>query len=459
MNFGLFHFWLPLIAIIRIYYFIPCRHWRNLFLLTVSWVFYILVDWRIFPCLLISTLTDYIAGFLVTPKRKKILRLTALCFSLFVNLSLLFIFKYMPELLNQNGGFASLLKSIGLPLGISFYTFQTISYTIDCYRGHIKPSSNFLSFALYVSFFPQLAAGPIEKAKNLLPQFQNSIDIKSQQFREGFYLVLLGLFKKVYVAGALLYPLQRIYETDKVPPGLALLTGLLAGFYIYADFSSYSDLARGIAKFFGVELMVNFKPFIFARNPKEFWKNWHISLYQWILDYLMKPIVKNLKMKKRYYVLILFVVIGLWHKASLNWLLFGVFNAFAFLTYSFWSRMSFWRRFPDSLKYLITVICMFFFFTINGLLYYSENFEVFLNMISRILRFRGFGRETFDLLFYLFPFLSPLLIYEWFQHKKGTELFIMKVPVVVRAFWIAFVLSCIFIFERNTEHTFIYFGF
>ena len=460
MSFSLFNFWIPLILIIQTYYFLPSRKWRNLYLLTVSWGFYLLIDWRVFPCLLISTATDYIAGFFVVPERKKSIRLTGLFGSLFINLGLLFTFKYFPEIFHTNNDFTSLLRSIGLPLGISFYTFQTIGYTIDCYRGQIKPTSNFLAFALYVSFFPQIAAGPIEQAKRLLPQFQSSI-IKNnlQKFKEGFYLILLGLFKKIYVAGALIHPLQRIYETNDPPPSLALLSGSLAIFHVYADFSAYSDLARGIAKFFGIELMVNFRPFIFSKNPREFWKNWHISLYEWIKNYFIKFNLRKRYADKLLYLLIVFLTFALWHRASLNWMLFGIFNALCFYGYSLFSVKKLWQSTPSLLKYIITIILMFFFHSINGLLYYSNDFGTVLTMAGQIIKFNGSGRETFDLLFYLFPFMFSLFIYEWFQNKHGTELFIMKSPFLIRAFWIALVIVCIFIFERNTEHSFIYFGF
>ena len=463
MNFNLFNFWIPLIVIIQIHYLLPCKRWKNLCLLIVSWTFYILVDWRVFPCLLISTVTDYIAGFLVTPSKKKSSRLTALFCSLLINLGLLFNFKYIPELFQTNSDFISLLKSIGLPLGISFYTFQTISYTLDCYRGHIKPASDFLSFALYVSFFPQIAAGPIEKARRLLSQFQKPVSkMDIQQFKEGFYLVLLGLFKKVYVAGALTHPLKRIYETAEAPPSLALLSGILSVLLFYADFSAYSDLARGIAKFFGIDLIVNFKPFIFSKNPIEFWRAWHISLTEWIRDYCVKPFV-NLVSKTRYksfinlHIIIIFVIFGLWHRANMVWLIFGFFNAFSYLIYYFLhKKISFSFRF---IKFLFMFSLMFTFYTINGLLAYSDDLQTFLNTFYRIMKFDGFGRETFDLLFYLFPFIFPLFIYEWFQNKHGTELFILKTPFLIRAFWVAFVLACVFIFDRGAESSFIYFGF
>ena len=465
MNFGLFNFWIPLVLIIHIYHLLPGRKWKNLCLLITSYGFYIFIDWRVFPCLLISTATDYIAGFLVTPGRRKSVRIAGLLCSLSINLGLLFTFKYIPELFHTDNEFVSLLKSVGLPLGISFYTFQTISYTLDCYKGHIKPTSDIVSFALYVSFFPQLAAGPIERAKRLLPQFQNSVTkIDFKKFKEGFYLILLGLFKKVYVAGALIHPLKRIYETNEPPPSLALISGFLAVCLLYFDFSSYSDLARGIAKFFGINLIVNFKPFVFSKSPREFWRKVHISMHKFILDYLMRPGVEIFKKKNQkyfisFYVVFLFILVGLWHKASLNWLLTGIFNGIYYVSYHFCNKKRVIELFPFFLRYVIIFFSMFFLYTMNGLLYYSDNFETFIKMSEQIIKFNGFGRETFDLLFYLWPFLLPLFIYEWFQNKYGTELFIMKSPFLVRAFWIAFAIVCIFVFERNTEHTFIYFGF
>ena len=455
-----------MILIIQAYYLLPNRRWRNLCLLTASYGFYLFVDYRVFPLLLISTLTDWIAGFLVIPSRKKSIRIIGLFASLFINLGLLCSFKYLPEILHTKNELKSLLQSVGLPLGISFYTFQTISYTIDCYRGHIKPTKDILSFALYVSFFPQLVAGPIERASRLLTQFQSTATVKfhAKKFKEGFYLVLLGLFKKVYVVGALVHPLRRIYESNDPPSSLVLLSGFLAIWLLYLDFSSYSDLARGIARFFGIDLMINFKPFIFSRNPREFWRKVHISIHKFIKDYLMLPVIHNLKKVNKNYlisfhILLLFCLVGIWHKASLNWLVTGLFNGICYLIYYFLYKKEIHKFCPLILLWIATVISMFFIYTINGLLYYSNDFETFIRMCKSIMQLRGFGRETFDLLFYLWPFFLPLLIYEWFQNKYDSELFIMKAPFIVRAFWIALVIVCIFILERNTEHSFIYFGF
>ena len=462
MSFGLFNFWIPLVLLIQLYYLIPSKKTRNLILLLASWIGYSLIDWRFLPCLLISTLTDFTAGFLVQPKKKLFLRFIALFLSLFINLGLLATFKYLPEFSNSQNPFNSFLSSIGLPLGISFYTFQTISYTLDCWKGKIKPTSDIISFSLYVSFFPQLAAGPIEQAHRLLPQFQKSLaQIDFHKFKEGFYLILLGLFKKVYVAGAVIHPLKQIYESSDPPASLVFISGILTALHVYLDFSAYSDLARGIAKCFGIELMVNFKPFLFSPNVKEYWKRWHISLHRWIRHYFLTLFIflKNKKIKSFLLPFLIFIPFGLWHKISLNWLLFGVFNAMLFIAHSFFSQKHLWISTPRFIKYILTVCLMFLFHTINGWLYYSSDFKSFLSLFQKVSEFRGFGRETFDFLFYLFPFLVPLFIYEWFQNKYDTELFIMRAPFIIKAFWISFAIVCILVFSRNTESGFVYFEF
>lgn len=462
MSFGLINFWIPLVLLIQFYYLIPSKRGRNVLLLSAGLLGYALIDYRFLFCLLLSTLTDFIAGFLVIPKNKKIIRFIALFFSLFINLGLLCLFKYLPDLSSSQNYFTIFIKSIGLPLGISFYTFQTISYTLDCWKGKIRPTSDIISFSLYVSFFPQLAAGPIEQAHRLLPQFQKKLTkLNIYKFKEGFYLILLGLFKKVYVAGAVIHPLKRIYESPDPPASLALLSGALAVLHVYLDFSAYSDLARGIAKFFGIELMVNFKPFLFSKNIKEFWGRWHISLQLWIKNYVLPVFIflKSSPLKKFLFPFLVFIPFSLWHAVNLNWLLFGLFNAIFFIAYSFFSKTTIWFLIPGFIKYLLSFCFMFLLHSINGWLYYSPDFETVLRLIQRLPEFKGFGRETFDLIFYLFPFLAPVLTYEWFQNKYDTELFIMKAPFLIRAFWIAVALAGIFIFERNTEHSFVYFGF
>ena len=459
MYFGLFNFWIPLVFLIQFYWLIPSKKIRNLMLLSAGWMGYAMIDYRFLILLLISTLIDFIAGFLVQPKKKPLLRFMALFLSLFINLGLLCLFKYFSELSDSQNDFTSFLKSVGLPLGISFYTFQTISYTLDCWKGKIKPISDIISFSLYVSFFPQLV-GPIEQAHRLLPQFQNKLP-PPHKFKEGFYLILLGLFKKVYVAGAVIHPLKQIYESADPPPSLVLISGALAIFHVYLDFSAYSDLARGIAKFFGIELIINFKPFIFSTNMKDYWKRWHISLHLWIKNYFLPffSFLKNKKLNQFLFPFLIFIPFAFWHAINLNWLIFGVFNASLFIAHDVISRKSLWISLPSVIRYFVSFCLMLLLHTVNGWLYYSSDFETVLNLIQKVREFKGFGRESFDLFIYLLPFLLPLIIYEWFQNKYDTELFIMKAPALIRAFWTAVALAGIFIFERNTEHSFIYFGF
>ena len=248
---------------------------------------------------MISTLVDYIVGLQIyktkEEKKKKIL----LGISLFVNLGLLFVFKYFNFF---NDSFRLILQQFSiqlnpmtlkvlLPVGISFYTFQTLSYTIDIYRGKIKPERHLGIFAVYVSFFPQLVAGPIERAKNLLPQFFEKHYFRYKDTVDGLRLMLWGFFKKIVIADRLAIIVNSIYNNPIEQTGpLLILATVLFAFQIYCDFSGYSDIAIGSARIMGFKLMTNFRRPYFSRSINEFWKRWHISLSSWFKDYLYIPL-------------------------------------------------------------------------------------------------------------------------------------------------------------------------
>jgi len=258
-------------------------------------------------------------------------------FSIVTNLGILFTFKYFNFFAN---GFANLLSVFGfdmdpriinvaLPIGISFYTFQTMSYTIDIYQGKLRPTRNFMNFALFVSFFPQLVAGPIERARNLLPQVEKRRTISYDMVREGLWLILLGYFKKLVIADNMIPFTQSVFESPDTASGLEILIGIYAfAFQIYCDFSGYTDIARGLAKLLGFDLMLNFRFPYFATNPSDFWRRWHISLSTWLRDYLYIPLGGNRGGKwLTYRNLILTMVLGgLWHGAAWNFVAWGIFH-------------------------------------------------------------------------------------------------------------------------------------
>lgn len=284
--------------------------------------------------ILISTIVDYIAGIQIYKAKKKILKNSFLIFSLASNLGLLFVFKYFnffsdsTRLLLQKFSIQMnpLTLKILLPVGISFYTFQTLSYTIDIYRGKIKPEKHFGIFAVYVSFFPQLVAGPIERAKHLLPQFYDIKYFKYQRVTNGLKLMLWGFFKKIVIADRLALIVNQVYNNVGDYGGLHfILATIFFAFQIYCDFSGYSDIAIGSAKIMGFNLMDNFKRPYFSKSVKEFWKRWHISLSTWFMDYLYIPLGGSKVKKLRWMlnILVVFLVSGLWHGANWTFIIWG----------------------------------------------------------------------------------------------------------------------------------------
>ena len=263
-----------------------------------------------------------------TERQKKIL----LGLSLLVNLGILFVFKYYNFFIES---FTDLIYQVGLninvttlniilPIGISFYTFQTLSYTIDIQKGRLKPTKDWVQFFTYVAFFPQLVAGPIERASNLLPQFEKARTFKYQQGLDGMRQILWGFFKKVVIADNIAVYVDAIFQNQSELYGIILvLGGILFIFQLYCDFSGYSDIAIGTAKLFGFELKQNFNNPYFATNTTELWRRWHISMSSWFRDYVYTPIVLRVRhlRKKAAYVatLITFTLIGIWHGA--NWTL------------------------------------------------------------------------------------------------------------------------------------------
>jgi alginate O-acetyltransferase complex protein AlgI len=257
--------------------------------------------------------------------------------SIVANLGLLGVFKYLGFFADS---FSDLLLLLGfdvprivlqvaLPVGISFYTFQTLSYTIDVYRGHCEPTRRFADFALFVAFFPQLVAGPIERAVNLLPQIFHERKTSRDQFGSGCWLILWGLYKKVVVADNLALMVGVVYAPESTPTNVELLLGTYAFFFqLYCDFSGYTDIARGTARLFGFELMLNFNLPILATSITDFWNRWHISLGTWIRDYVYIPMGGNRRggLRTSVNLFTMFLLVGLWHGAAWSFVLWGAWN-------------------------------------------------------------------------------------------------------------------------------------
>lgn len=321
--------------IIYVFYLSLRHRFQNLLLLVASYVFYGWWDWRFLSLIFASTVVDFCCGLNMHQTEDRSRKKQLMIISLLCNLGMLGYFKYYDFFVSSlESGIAALGIDTGmlhlnivLPVGISFYTFQTLSYTIDIYRGKLEPSRNFLDFALFVSFFPQLVAGPIERASRLLPQIQNPRTLLPAQFKEGVFLILWGLFKKVFVADNCARIVNAVFSDHTEYGGFEMLLALYAfAFQIYGDFSGYSDIARGLGKLMGFNLMVNFRLPYFSTNPAEFWSRWNISLSSWLKDYLYFSMGGSRCSTVKAYrnIFITMLLGGLWHGAKWTMLLWGI---------------------------------------------------------------------------------------------------------------------------------------
>lgn len=317
---------------------------QNILILVSSYVFYGWWDWRFLSLILLSTVVDYFVGLQIYNNQSNSTRKKLLWISIIFNLGLLGFFKYfnffIDSWIDLVGSFGYEIKSVWtlnviLPVGISFYTFQTMSYSLDIYQKKLKPTKDFISFASFVSFFPQLVAGPIERASNLLPQILKKRVFKYEQAVQGLRLILWGMFKKVVIADSLGIKVDRIFlNFETMESGGQLLLGLIYfSIQIYCDFSGYSDIAIGTAKLFGIELMSNFKFPYFSRDIGEFWRRWHISLSSWFRDYLYIPLGGSRigRWGSLGNIFIIFIVSGFWHGSNWTFIVWGLAHALMFI--------------------------------------------------------------------------------------------------------------------------------
>lgn len=396
MLFNSLEFLVFLIVVFALYWFVfNKRNYQNALLLCSSYFFYGWWDYRFLILILLSTLVDYFVGLAIEKSQENSKRKLLLWLSIAFNIGVLGFFKYynffvdsLVEVLNSVGYAMESTWSLNiiLPVGISFYTFQTMSYTIDVYRKNLKPTDDFISFAAFVSFFPQLVAGPIERASNLLPQILNSRKFTYEKGMQGLRLILWGLVKKVVIADTLALKVDDIFEnyTD-FGGGVLWLGALYFAIQIYCDFSGYSDIAIGVSKLFGIELKSNFKFPYFSRNIGEFWRRWHISLSTWFRDYLYIPLggSKGLKWQSLRNVFVIFLVSGFWHGANWTFIVWGGIHALLFVpSYILGSNRKYTGAivaenswFP-SLKEALQIVITFFFVVLAWVFFRSDNLTV-----------------------------------------------------------------------------------
>jgi D-alanyl-lipoteichoic acid acyltransferase DltB (MBOAT superfamily) len=442
-----------------------------------SYFFYGWWSWKFMGLLMLSTVLDYTYGFSVaSPNRKK--AKFFLWLSIINNLGILGIFKYynffavqFREGLEVLGLHTNpVLLNIALPVGISFYTFHGMSYVFDIYRGQQKPVKNFVNYAVFVSFFPLLVAGPIERASHLLPQVQKTRIFNYTQTVEGCRLILWGLFKKVVIADSLAPIVDTIFNNYQHESGVTLIIGAVAfSFQIYGDFSGYSDIALGTAKLFGFELLSNFKFPYFSRDIAEFWRRWHISLSSWFKDYLYIPLggSKEGKWKAIRNTFIIFLVSGFWHGASWNFIAWGFIHACGFLPLLLLKRN---RRYTSdvvaegkllpSFKEVFQMIFTFSFVTTAWVFFRSAGIIKAIAFFHAI--FVKINTNFFHNSFSLINTKSIILIFvlilsDWFFKHNEREL---KMPKNNKLRYIIYlVLIYIVIISLQDEQSFIYFQF
>lgn len=345
MRFNSFDYLAFLPLVLLIYWLLP-RRAQNVFLIGVSYFFYGYVHPWFLYLILASTVLDYLCarGIGRFARHRKLFLWT----SVFGNLSLLGVFKYCDFFVDN---VQAVLELVGihtseitlrilLPPGISFYTFQTLSYTIDVYRGRFEPRKSFIDVAAFVSFFPQLVAGPIERARNLIPQFERRRTVTPDGIRLALMLLVWGYFKKTVIADTVAVYANKVFAIQE--PGFALLWAGVFAFYIqiYADFSAYTDIARGSAKLLGFDLMLNFRHPYFCVSPADFWRRWHISLTTWLRDYVALSLNRIAWWRKHrnMNILLTLALCGLWHGASWNFVIWGVYCGIALIAYPYYER-------------------------------------------------------------------------------------------------------------------------
>lgn len=425
-----------------------------------------------------STILDFLYGFGVSsnnPKKSKLF----LWLSIINNLGVLAIFKYYNFFIEQ---FIQLFEMIGvnlnlnfisiaLPVGISFYTFHGMSYVFDIYNKKQEPVKNFIDYAVFVSFFPLLVAGPIERANHLLPQVQKRRTWNYVQFKSGIYLIIWGFFKKVVIADTLSnYVNYNFNQIDTHSSGALILSAIAFSFQIYGDFSGYSDIALGTAKTFGFELLSNFKFPYFSRDIAEFWRRWHISLSSWFRDYLYIPLggSKSGKLKSVYNTCTIFIVSGFWHGASWNFIVWGAIHALGFIPLLLLGQnrknieiVAYNSMFP-TLKDILKIITTFIFVSVAWVFFRANTitdaflyFRTILNWGNSLMFFDDNFFRGLNIFYYIFILLS----FDWVFRRNERDLQSSVKNKILFNFIIIFMLCFDIIYFNNSVSEFIYFQF
>ncbi len=475
MLFNSFAFAIFLPIVFLCYWQLQCRSLRgqNLLLLAASYLFYSWWDWRFLGLIVVSSAVDYLVGVGLGATSHQHRRKALLWTSVLVNIGILGFFKYFGFFIDS---FAQLLESVGvganlptlriiLPVGISFYTFQSLSYTIDVYRRQLQPTRDVLAFFAYVSFFPQLVAGPIERASSLLPQFFKVRHFDSELAKDGLRQILWGLVKKIVIADNLAGMVESIFANYQDFGGSTLFLGVVFfAIQIYCDFSGYSDIAIGTARLFGFELMRNFAYPYFSRDIGEFWRRWHISLSTWFRDYVYIPLggSRGVSRGRHFAVLLItFTISGFWHGANWTFVIWGLLNGLFYLPLVITNRH---KRYSEvvakgkwlpNLRETIQIAVTFALTLIAWVFFRADSLSHAIGYLTHMATTSWTPTQWRSGI----PYVVALLLIEWIQREKPHALAIGSSPLVVR--WaVYYSVVAILFFYGNTGHvSFIYFQF
>jgi alginate O-acetyltransferase complex protein AlgI len=469
MVFDSFEFAVLFAVVLGLYFFLSHR-WQNRLLLVASYVFYGYWDWRFLSLLLGTTVLDYFSGLGIdraqTPRSRK---LWLMC-SVTGNLAILGTFKYfnffidnLHVLLGLFGiSFGDNILRIALPIGVSFYTFQELSYSVDVYRGKLKPTTKFFDFALFVTFFPHLVAGPILRAVDMLPQVLNPRRTSWDKISEGSWLIYWGLFKKVFVADNI----ARLADSAYRAPGACSAFDILIGTYafaiqIYCDFSGYSDIARGVAKIIGFELPVNFNVPFLARDPQDFWRRWHISLSQWLRDYLYIPLGGSRGSRNRTLInlSITMALGGLWHGAKWHFVLWGVYQGLLLVGYRLAQGPQGPKPATSRLHDAFRVALMFHFTCIGWILFRAEHTHDLVTIATKFLTDWHWGAAASQAAAVLIGYSLIPVALDAIQFRKDDPFFVHRLPVWTRTAVYVVMYLCLTLGATNMGRPFIYFQF
>jgi alginate O-acetyltransferase complex protein AlgI len=444
------------------------RRAQNWLLLLASYYFYAAWDYRFLALLAASTIVDYSCGLAMDRISNQRQRRLVMALSITFNLSLLGFFKYFNFFADN---LATLAAAVGwhpdfvtlrvlLPIGISFYTFVTMSYVIDVYRREIRPTRNFVEFAVFVAYFPHLVAGPILRATTLLPQIQQPRRIGREQIAQGLWLIAWGFFQKIFVADNLAPLASRVFAHGAHPAGVNVLVGVYAfAFQIYGDFAGYSNIARGTSKLMGIELIENFRFPYLVRTPQAFWRHWHISLSTWLRDYLYVPLGGNRGSARqtRRNLMITMLLGGLWHGAAWTFVLWGLYQGVLLVLYRpYAATIEGWRGVRSAVAWTVM-----FHLTCAGWLIFRAPSVRDLAALARGL-FTNFAPSAIDVNGLLVPlvlYVTPLVAIHLVEARADDVLVVPTLPAGVRYFVYSATLYLILLFGNFGGAEFIYFQF